>query len=105
MRIDEWIEFGTLAYIKFFDPTLAPTDPANYYMEREWRSHSGVAFEPNEVAAVYVAPDWLAAAKATFPALVDRIKEPQSRRSRKCSWVSRVVARAVRPARDSVTRD
>jgi len=75
VRIDEWIEFGILAYVKFFDPTVAPTDPANYYMEREWRSHSGVDFDQNDVTAVYVAPGWLATAEGAFPALVGRITE------------------------------
>lgn len=75
MRIDEWIEFATLAYVKFFDPTLAPTDPDNYYMEREWRSHSGVVFAQSDVTAVHVEPGWRATAEATFPALADRVKE------------------------------
>jgi Putative abortive phage resistance protein AbiGi, antitoxin len=75
MRIDEWIEFAMLAYIKFFDSTLAPADPANYYMEREWRSHSGVVFAEGDVTAVYLEPGWLDKAEAAFPALVGRIKE------------------------------
>lgn len=75
MRIDEWIEFGALAYIKFFDPALAPTDPKNYYMEREWRSHSGVTFAQADITTVYVAPGWRERADQAFPALAGRIKE------------------------------
>lgn len=75
MRIDEWIEFGTLAYIKFFDPTLAPTDPDNFYMEREWRSHSGVNFNEADITALYVEAGWAATAEQRFPGLAGRIRK------------------------------
>ena len=74
-RVEDWIEFGTLAYIKFFDPSLGPTDPNNFYMEREWRSHAGVEFKESDLTALYVGRGWSDKAVATFPALTDRIRE------------------------------
>ena len=73
-RIEEWIEFGALAYVKFFDPALAPMDPDNFYMEREWRSHSGVVFKTADISRLYVAPGWENKAEARFPDLAGRIR-------------------------------
>ncbi len=68
-RIDEFIEFGVLAYIKFFDPSLPPNNPANFYMEREWRSHAGVEFAEADVQRLYVARGWAETAGSRFPSL------------------------------------
>jgi abortive phage resistance protein AbiGi (putative antitoxin) len=75
MRIDEWIEFGVLAFVKFFDDRLEREDPENFYMEREWRSVSGIEFKQDDVAALFVASGWQREAAQEFPGLAHRIME------------------------------
>jgi hypothetical protein len=74
-RIEEWIEFQVLAFAKFFDDTLPLDDPGNFYMEREWRSTSGIDFKQDDVARLFVARGWKDRAESTFPALAGRIEE------------------------------
>ena len=68
-RIDDWLDFGVLAYVKFFDPSLPEDDPQNVYMEREWRSTSNVQFDLADVTALYVAQGFRDAVQAVFPGL------------------------------------
>jgi hypothetical protein len=72
-RISDWLEFGLLAYVKFFNPTLAEDDPDNYYMEREWRATTHVPFEFDDISAVYVPDGWQAVTRETFPSLDGRV--------------------------------
>jgi len=39
-------------FMKFFDPATTDTDPANYYMEREWRLPGMVTFELQDVSTI-----------------------------------------------------
>ncbi len=42
------------ARIKFFQEGLTEDHPHNYYMEREWRLHGGLAFRLEDLARIYL---------------------------------------------------
>ena len=64
--VAETLLFG---HLKFFDPTLPPDHPDNYYMEREWRVAGRVEFTLGDIAALYVPPSFLDRAARDFPDL------------------------------------
>lgn len=74
-RIEEFLEFGLLAFIKFFDPSLPDEDPDNFYMEREWRCVGGIDFSLSDVRHVFVAAGWADRLTARFPMLRNRVLE------------------------------
>jgi hypothetical protein len=49
-------EFEALVFgrIKFFTAGLPEDDSQNYYMEREWRLHDGLAFRLGDIARIYL---------------------------------------------------
>lgn len=57
-RISDWLAGEVFAFVKFFDPTLDPNDPDNFYMEREWRTVRSVQFSGNDIACAFVAPGY-----------------------------------------------
>ena len=67
------IETLIFGHLKFFDPGLPPNHPENYYMEREWRVAGRVEFSLSDIAALYVAPAFLAQAANDFPDLAGHI--------------------------------
>lgn len=60
-------------YLKFFDPSLRDNDPANYYMEREWRVLGKVSFCEQDIARVIVPTTFVARVESDFPALIGRV--------------------------------
>jgi hypothetical protein len=67
------VETLIFGHLKFFDPTLPPNHPNNYYMEREWRVAGKIDFAVRDIAALYVAPAFLDKATHDFPALAGHI--------------------------------
>lgn len=75
VRIDDWVEFGVLAYVKFFDPALSEADPDNYYMEREWRSTTAIPFTITDVTTLYVPDGFARTVAVELPAFTGRVSE------------------------------
>jgi len=46
------------ARMKFFTEGLLENDRENFYMEREWRLHDGLAFSLDNVARIFLPPDY-----------------------------------------------
>jgi hypothetical protein len=51
-RIGNFLGYHVFGFMKFFDVELDPTDPDNYYMEREWRVIGPVRFSSADVRRV-----------------------------------------------------
>jgi hypothetical protein len=64
-----------LAFVKAFDCTLADDDPANYYMEREWRKYQYLRFEPDQVREVIVAHGFGERVIKEFPVYAKKVIE------------------------------
>jgi hypothetical protein len=64
-----------LAFVKVFDCTLADDDPANYYMEREWRKYQYLRFEPDQVREVIVARGFGEEVSKDFPVYAQKVIE------------------------------
>jgi hypothetical protein len=57
MRLQEllmFLDFRLLSYLKFFDHSLPDDDPANFYMEREWRVVGNIGFALQDVRRIFV---------------------------------------------------
>lgn len=74
-RISDWIGHDVLAFMKFFDPTLAEDDPENYYMEREWRCVRSIKFELADIANVFVAGGYRKQFTDRFATLASKVRE------------------------------
>lgn len=68
------IEAYLFSHLKFFDPTLSPDDPDNYYMEREWRVSGKVRFSLTDIESLYVPAEFIELARGDFPVLEARVK-------------------------------
>lgn len=68
-RISDWLAGEVFAFVKFFDPSLAPDDPDNFYMEREWRTVRNVQFGLEDIACAYVAPGYADLLRRDAPGL------------------------------------
>jgi len=64
-----------LAFVKVFDCTLPDDDPANYYMEREWRKYQYLKFNPEQVRKVIVARGFTERILKEFPAYAGKVVE------------------------------
>jgi hypothetical protein len=64
-----------LAFVKVFDCTLPDNDPANYYMEREWRKYQYLRFEPDQVREVIVARGFGEQVNEDFPVYAQKVIE------------------------------
>jgi hypothetical protein len=62
-----------LAFVKPFALTRVEQDPANYYMEREWRKYGNLLFRAEWVKRIVVAPDYVDTVKADVPEFADRV--------------------------------
>jgi len=67
------VEAYLFGYLKFFDPTLSPDDPNNFYMEREWRVAGKVRFGLTDIEHVFVSPGLADQARRDFPELSNRV--------------------------------
>jgi hypothetical protein len=63
-------------YTKVFDASLAPDDPANFYMEREWRVIGNVEFEYSDLAYVFAPGTFHSQLATEFPDLADKLVDP-----------------------------
>jgi hypothetical protein len=68
------VEGFLFAYLKFFDPSLPPDHPDNYYMEREWRVAGRVVFQQHELSSVLVPEAFVERARTDLPNLAHRVK-------------------------------
>ena len=66
------MERDILAFIKPFDSHLPDNDPANYYMEREWRKYGNLQFEPSNVQKVLVPDDYVDRFRADRPKYAEK---------------------------------
>jgi hypothetical protein len=55
------------SHLKFFDGSTADEDPANYYMEREWRVVGGLTFELADVYRVLLPPEFAPSLRHDVP--------------------------------------
>ena len=69
------IEMDFLAFLKPFNSELSPSDPENYYMEREWRKFANLRFSFSDVLTVYVARGYKMPLAHAFPTLAARVLE------------------------------
>jgi hypothetical protein len=69
------IESLVFSHLKFFDHTLPSDDPANYYMEREWRVSGKVSFALSDIKRVFVAAGFGEPARRDLPELAGCITE------------------------------
>jgi hypothetical protein len=63
-------------YVKVFDSSLDSNDPANYYMEREWRVIGNVEFELSDLAYVFAPRPFHSQLATEFPELTDKLVDP-----------------------------
>jgi hypothetical protein len=54
-------------FMKFFDPETTDTDPANYYMEREWRLPGVLSFELQDVSRIILPSSYAPRLRKEFP--------------------------------------
>jgi hypothetical protein len=54
MRAQQFLNVHVFPLIKGFRGAAAEDDPANYYMEREWRRYGDLGFELDDVCRVYL---------------------------------------------------
>ena len=71
--LQEVFEMNFLAFVKFFDSSLAEDDPCNYYMEREWRVLGEVRFELEDVSRIFAPAQDVASLRERFPELIVQI--------------------------------
>jgi hypothetical protein len=64
-----------LAFLKPFSSGLREDHPKNFYMEREWRKHGNLKFDPPDVVGIVVALGYSARLEKEFPAYVGRVVE------------------------------
>jgi abortive phage resistance protein AbiGi (putative antitoxin) len=62
-----FLEFRLFSYVKCFDESLGDEDPANFYMEREWRVVGNVQFELNDVRRVLIPSVYAVRFRAEIP--------------------------------------
>jgi Putative abortive phage resistance protein AbiGi, antitoxin len=61
------IPLHVFGFMKFFDPKTTDTDPANYYMEREWRLPGMLAFDLQDVSTVILPSSFASRLRKQFP--------------------------------------
>ncbi len=54
-------------FMKFFDPETTDTDPANYYMEREWRLPGMVTFDLQDVTTIILPSSYASRLRRQVP--------------------------------------
>lgn len=54
MHLTLFLDAHVLSFLKPFEIGLMDNDEKNYYMEREWRMHGGLAFSIEEVNCIFV---------------------------------------------------
>ncbi len=64
-----------LSFIKPFNSHLNENHRDNFYMEREWRKHGNMKFNPTDVDTIVVATGFMARLKQIFPQYADRVRE------------------------------
>ncbi len=57
--MDDILLEDILAFIKPFNADLPLDDPNNFYLEREWRRYGNLHFQQQNIARVFVSPDYL----------------------------------------------
>jgi Putative abortive phage resistance protein AbiGi, antitoxin len=62
-----------LAFVKPFNSHLGQNHPANYYMEREWRKHGNLKFDPSDVAKIVVAKAYLSRLEREYPEYLGKV--------------------------------
>jgi Putative abortive phage resistance protein AbiGi, antitoxin len=75
MGLKSMIEKDFLAFLKPFNSELSPSDPENYYMEREWRKFANLRFTFDDVLRIYVARGYKALLAQVFPDLAAPVLE------------------------------
>jgi hypothetical protein len=53
-------------FIKFYDATTVETDPANFYMEREWRCLTNINFSLSDVSRIILPTSLVERFRADF---------------------------------------
>jgi hypothetical protein len=66
-RVTQFMDMHLLSHLKFFDPSVADWDKANFYMEREWRISGDVAFDLQDVRRVIVTEGYAEKFRRDFP--------------------------------------
>jgi hypothetical protein len=66
-KIQKFFEDIVLAFIKPFDETTADDHPDNYYMEREWRTVTSIAFDVSDVRRVIIPEEYRSRLRANAP--------------------------------------
>lgn len=54
-------------FMKFFDPETTDSDPANYYMEREWRLPGMVTFDLQNVSTIILPSSYASRLRKQLP--------------------------------------
>jgi Putative abortive phage resistance protein AbiGi, antitoxin len=69
MDLNSFISLQVMAFVKFFDSSLAADHPDNYYMEREWRTLGDLQFALTDVVRVIVPKPYKARLMRDLPLL------------------------------------
>ncbi len=75
MAINNVLVLNFLAFLKPFKSELDEKHPENYYMEREWRKHGNLKFNPSEVQQILVAHGFAERIEKDFPEYKRKTKE------------------------------
>lgn len=71
--LEKFVEDLVLAFVKPFDETRPESDPANYYMEREWRTLTSVAFRIGDVRRVILPEDYRTRLRENVPMFTGQV--------------------------------
>jgi hypothetical protein len=66
-ELRRFIDFQLFSFIKVFDDAKTDEDPANYYMEREWRMLGNLKFGLNDVCRVLLPEPYSARFRSDLP--------------------------------------
>ena len=62
-----FLQTELFGFIKFYDASTVDEDPANYYMEREWRCLTNVRFELKDLSRIIIPQAFVARLREEFP--------------------------------------
>jgi hypothetical protein len=58
MRLQHFLDFYLLSFVKAFDASRSEEDPGNYYMEREWRVVGNALFDLEDMSRVFLPAEY-----------------------------------------------
>lgn len=93
LRDRKWGGFAVtqvFGFVKFYDESLPPEHPDNYFMEREWRRFGNLNFDPARVVGVYLPDKFIARFREDCPEFASRARALSSEPAKRDSVFARL---------------